>query len=259
MDSFQLRFGGIGRLYTRMGLKRLRQAHVCVVGIGGVGSWAVEALARSGIGHLTLVDLDDVCLSNVNRQIHALEGELKKTKVMVMAERVRAINPEIAVSPVEAFLTPGNASTLLKPDHDYVFDAIDSPREKCVIIVRCRELGVPIITAGGAGGRRDPTRIRIDDLARSEGDRLLQAVRKSLRADHGYPRGGKRFGVDCVFSNEPPVFPQEDGSVCATREQGADLRLDCRRGFGTASFVTGSFGFAAAARIVERLAGDDSS
>lgn len=253
MRQFDVRFGGIRRLYSKEGLERLRRAHVCVVGIGGVGSWAVESLARSGVGRLTLVDLDDVCVSNVNRQIHALDGEIKKTKVAVMAHRARAINPDIEVHPVEAFLTPGNAASLLDNDYDYVFDAIDSPREKCLMIVRCLERGIPIITAGGAGGRRDPTRIRVDDLARSNGDRLLQSVRKTLRADHGFPRGGKKFGVDCVFSNEPPVFPQKDGSVCETRDAGADLRLDCRSGFGTATFVTGTFGFVAAARIVERL------
>jgi len=251
--QFDLRFGGIQRLYSKAGLDSLRRAHVCVVGIGGVGSWAVESLARSGIGRLTLVDMDDVCVSNVNRQIHALDGEIKKTKVAVMAQRVRAINPEIEVNPLEAFLTRNNAAALLEAGYDYVFDAIDSPREKCLMIVMCRERGIPIITAGGAGGRRDPTRIRVDDLARSEGDRLLQSVRKTLRAGHGFPRGGRKFGVDCVFSSEPPVYPHRNGSVCPAREAGSDLRLDCRSGFGTATFVTGTFGFVAAARIVQRL------
>jgi len=253
MRQFDIRFGGIRRLYSNEGLERLRRAHVCVVGIGGVGSWAVESLARSGVGHLTLVDMDDVCVSNVNRQIHALDGEFKKTKVAVMAARARAINPEIKVNPVEAFLTRGNAASLLEAGHDYVFDAIDSPREKCLMITMCREQSTPIITAGGAGGRRDPTRIRVDDLARSGGDRLLQSVRRTLRADHGFPRGDKKFDVECVYSNERPVFPQDDGSVCEMREAGSDLRLDCRSGFGTATFVTGTFGFVAAARIVDRL------
>lgn len=253
MSQFHLRFGGIGRLYSKTGLDRLRQAHVCVVGIGGVGSWAVEALARSGVGRLTLVDLDDVCVSNVNRQIHALEGELKKSKVAVMAARARAINPDIRVNPVEAFLTRNNAASLLDADFNHVFDAIDSPREKCLMIALCRERGIPILTAGGAGGRRDPTRIRVEDLARSQGDRLLQSVRKVLRDDFGFPRGDRKFGVECVFSDEPPVFPQKDGTVCGSRERDADLRLDCRSGFGTATFVTGTFGFVAAARIVEHL------
>ncbi|MCU0771299.1 MAG: tRNA threonylcarbamoyladenosine dehydratase [Verrucomicrobia bacterium] len=254
MRSFDLRFGGIRRLYSKAGLEALRRSHVCVVGVGGVGSWTVEALARSGIGRLTLVDMDDVCVSNVNRQIHALDGEIKKTKVAVMAHRVRAINPDIDVRPIEAFLTPGNAASLLDDDYDYVFDAIDRAREKCLMIVLCRQRGLPILTAGGAGGRRDPMRIRVDDLARSEGDRLLQSVRRTLRADHGFPRGGKKFGVECVYSSEPPVYPRPDGSVCEARPAGAELRLDCRSGFGTATFVTGTFGFVAAARMVEEIA-----
>lgn len=254
MRQYDLRFGGIKRLYSKDALSVLERSHVCVVGVGGVGSWAVEALARSGIGQLTLIDMDDVCVSNVNRQIHALDGELKKTKVQVMAKRAKAINPDCEVNAVEAFLTKGNAEKLLSADYHYVFDAIDSPREKCLMMALCCERGIPIITAGGAGGRRDPTRIRVGDLARSEGDRLLQSVRKTLRADHGFPRGGKKFGIDCVYSNERPMFPQEDGSVCETREAGSDLRLDCRSGFGTATFVTGAFGFVAAARIVEQLA-----
>jgi tRNA A37 threonylcarbamoyladenosine dehydratase len=253
MKQSDLRFGGIRRLYSQDGLERLRRAHVCVIGVGGVGSWAVEALARSGLGRLTLVDMDDVCVSNVNRQIHALDGEFKKGKVEVMAERVRAINPDCDAAPLREFLVQSNAGRILSRDLDFVFDAIDSPREKCLIIALCRERGLPVITAGGAGGRRDPTHVRVADLARSEGDRLLQSVRKTLRADYAFPRGGRKFGVECVFSDEPPVYPQQDGTVCGTRETGSDLRLDCRSGLGTATFVTGTFGFVAAARIVERL------
>jgi tRNA A37 threonylcarbamoyladenosine dehydratase len=219
-----------------------------------VGSWAAEALARSGVGRLTLVDMDDVCVSNVNRQIHALDGEFKKGKVDVIAARAHAINPECDAIPIREYLVNTNAERILSGNFDFVFDAIDSPREKCLLIALCGERRIPIITAGGAGGRRDPTRVRVADLARSEGDRLLQAVRKSLRADHAFPRGTKKFGVECVFSDEPPVYPRQDGTVCATRDAGADLRLDCRSGFGTATFVTGTFGFVAAARIVERLA-----
>jgi len=254
MRQSDLRFGGIRRLYSREGLQRLGRAHVCVVGVGGVGSWAVEALARSGVGRLTLVDMDDVCVSNVNRQIHALDGEFKRGKVDVMADRVRAIHPGCEVRPIREFLVASNAPRLLEGALDFVFDAIDSPREKCLMIALCRERGLPLITAGGAGGRRDPTRVRVADLARSEGDRLLQSVRKTLRSDYGFPRGNRKFGVECVFSDEPPLYPQKDGTVCATREAGADLRLDCRSGFGTATFVTGVFGFVAAARIVEHLA-----
>jgi tRNA A37 threonylcarbamoyladenosine dehydratase len=254
VKQYDLRFGGIGRLYSREGLERLSRAHVCVVGVGGVGSWAVEALARSGVGRLTLVDMDDVCVSNVNRQIHALDGEFKRGKVEVMTDRVRAINPGCEVRPIREFLMASNAPRLIEPGFDFVLDAIDSPREKCLMIALCRDREIPIITVGGAGGRRDPTRVRVADLARSEGDRLLQSVRKTLRMTHGFPRGERKFEVDCVFSDEFPVYAQKDGTVCNTRAAGADLRLDCRSGFGTATFVTGVFGFVAAARIVERLA-----
>src|SRR5262249_54448055 len=144
MDQYEARFGGIGRLFTTEGLERLRRAHVCVVGLGGVGSWAVEALARSGVGQMTLVDLDDVCVGNVNRQLHALDGELGKPKVEVMARRVQAINPECRVTPMHAFFLKSNAQEILKPKFDAVLDAIDSPARKCLLIARCREDQIPI-------------------------------------------------------------------------------------------------------------------
>jgi tRNA A37 threonylcarbamoyladenosine dehydratase len=255
MDSYAKRFGGIGRLYGKEGLDRIRQAHVCVVGLGGVGSWAVEALARSGIGALTLVDLDDVCISNVNRQLHALNGELGRPKVEVMARRVRAINPDCVVHPVQAFFLKSNADEILQTRFDYVLDAFDSPSRKCVLIALCRERGIPVITSGAAAGRRDPTAVEVIDLAFSSHDRLLQEVRGLLRTRHGFPRGKKPFGVECVLSREPAVYPAGDGQVCAAPGEEQDLRIDCNTGFGTASFVTGTFGFVAAARIVQGIAG----
>jgi tRNA threonylcarbamoyladenosine dehydratase len=254
MDHYAKRFGGIGRLYGRKGLDRIRRAHVCVVGLGGVGSWAVEALARSGLGALTLVDLDDVCLSNVNRQLHALDGELGRPKVEVMARRVRAINPDCVVHPMQAFFLKSNADEILQAKFDYVLDAFDSPARKCVLIALCRERGIPVITSGAAAGRRDPTAVEVIDLAFSSHDRLLQYVRGLLRTRHGFPRGKHPFGVECVLSREPAVYPAGDGQVCAVPGEEQDLRIDCNTGFGTASFVTGTFGFAAAARIVQRIA-----
>ncbi len=254
MSDFDERFGGIARLFAAEGLVRLRQAHVCVVGIGGVGSWAVEALARSGVGELTLVDLDDVCVSNVNRQLHALDGEIGRPKVEVMAARVRAINPSCAVHPVAAFFTQASARELLAPRFNYLLDAIDSSSKKCLLIASCRDLGIPILTTGAAGGRRDPTRIRVADLAESTHDRLLRETRTKLRVRHGFPRGEKPLGVECVFSTEPPIYPARDETVATECETGAELRLNCNSGYGTASFVTGAFGFVAAARIVERIA-----
>jgi tRNA threonylcarbamoyladenosine dehydratase len=253
-DPYQARFGGVGRLFSAEGLNRLRKAHVCVVGLGGVGSWAVEALARSGFGALTLIDLDDVCISNVNRQLHALEGELGKPKVEVLARRLKAINPDCVVHPLQEFFLKSNAQRLLETKFDFVVDAIDSPARKCLLIALCRERGLPVITTGASAGRRDPTAIEVIDLAFSSHDRLLQEVRKKLRVRHDFPRGAQPFGVECVVSRETVIYPRRDGSVCADREKGADLRLDCNSGFGTASFVTGAFGLAAAARVVQRVA-----
>lgn len=256
MSDFDFRFGGIARLFGAEALARLRAAHVCVVGIGGVGSWTVEALARSGIGKLTLVDLDEVCVSNVNRQLHAVNADVGRAKVEVMAERVRGINPECDVRPALQFFTAGTAGDLLSARYDLVVDAIDSVANKCLLIARCREANLPIITCGGAGGRRDPTQVQVTDLALTSHDRLLQKVRETLRKDFGFPRNEKKFGVPAVFSPEPPVFPARDGTVCAQRPTGADgesLKLNCDSGFGTATFVTGTFGFVAAAHVVEEI------
>lgn len=256
MSDYEARFSGIRRLFSAGGLERLRRAHICVIGIGGVGSWAVEALARSGVGSLTLVDLDDICISNINRQLHAVDGSVGQPKVQVMAERIRSISPGCSVSPVHAFFTEANAREILQTRFDYVLDAIDSPSKKCLLIASCRERSIPVFVVGGAGGRRNPTALKISDLAFSTHDRLLQAVRSTLRSEFGFPGHGKPFGIDCVFSTEPVVYPRQDGTVCAEREPGSNLRLDCDSGYGTASFVTGAFGFAAAGYIVEKLAGE---
>ncbi len=257
MSDFEFRFGGIGRLFGMAALARLRAAHVCVVGIGGVGSWVAEALARSGVGQLTLVDLDEVCVSNVNRQLHALDSEVGRAKAEVMADRARGINPECHVHQALEFFTEATAESILRPRYDFVVDAIDSLRNKSLLIARCRDRQIPIITCGGAGGRRDPSAVRVADLTLTTHDRLLQQTRDKLRKDYGFPRGGKKFGVKAVFSPESPVFPSRDGTVCARREasaNGKSLRLNCDSGFGTATFVTGTFGFVAAAHVVQHLA-----
>jgi tRNA A37 threonylcarbamoyladenosine dehydratase len=256
-DDYLARFSALARLYSNSGLGRLRTAHVCVVGVGGVGSWAVEALARSGVGRQTLVDLDEVCVSNVNRQLPAHDGHIGRPKVEVLAERVRAINPEAVVEPLTEFFTTSTADRILTQRYDAVVDAIDAVANKCLLIARCRELRLPLVSCGGAGGRRDPTRVRTADLANATHDRLLSEVRRRLRKEYGFPPEGQPFGVACVFSSEPPVFPQPDGAACATRapdRTGADFRLNCDAGFGTAAFVTGAFGFAAAAWVVRRIA-----
>jgi len=257
VNDLAIRFGGIARLYGAEGLESLRQAHVCIVGLGGVGSWAVEALARSAIGALTLVDLDEVCVSNTNRQLHAMDGAVGRAKVEVMAERIRGISPGCRVESRGEFFTEATADSILDGGFDCVIEAIDDVPNKCRLIGACRDRRIPVVTCGAAGGRRDPTVVRVADLAFTAHDRLLQKVRVCLRRFHGFPRGEKPFGIECVYSPEAPVFPQRDGSVCATREAGVtdqDLALNCDSGFGAATFVTGTFGFMAAARVVQRIA-----
>ncbi len=253
----EARFNGIVRLYGATGAARLRQAHVGVVGIGGVGSWAVEALARSGVGQITLVDLDDVCISNTNRQLHALTGTFGKPKVEVMAERIRAIHPDCQVHARQEFFLKSNAEEILATTFDCVFDAIDQLGMKCLLIALCCAKQIPLVTTGGAGGRRDPAAVEVADLALTGGDPLLVQVRKKLRDEFGFPRDKKPFGVECVFSREPMTYAQPDGSVSCDKGTTADLRIDCSTGLGTASFVTGTFGFIAASRIIQKIAGAD--
>ena len=247
--DFERRFGGIARLYGDVALERLRAAHVCVVGIGGVGSWAVEALARSGVGRLTLIDLDHVAESNINRQIHALEQTLGQAKVLAMAERIAAINPHCVVQIIEEFATPENVAELL-PACDAVIDAIDQVHAKAAIIAFCRGAGTYVVTTGGAGGRSDPTRVVVDDLSRTTQDALASKVRALLRKEYGFPREPKKkFDVECVYSPEQLVRPAEAG--CDVGED-ALQGLNCA-GYGSSVAVTATFGFAAAARVLTRL------
>jgi tRNA A37 threonylcarbamoyladenosine dehydratase len=255
-SDYHDRFGGIARLIGSAGLERLHSAHVCVIGLGGVGSWSAEALARSGVGALTLIDLDEICVSNINRQLPALTHTVGRSKIQVLAERIRGINPQCRVTCLEEFFTSSNADLLLASKYNYVVDAIDSLANKCLLIAKCRDSKIPIITAGGAGGRRDPTKIKIADLAFASHDRLLSSVRKMLRSDYGFPSDHRiTFGVQSVFSSERPVFLQSDGTVCAERTGAtAERRINCNSGYGSATFVTGTFGFLAAAHVVGEIA-----
>lgn len=252
--DYATRFSGLARLHGAAGLARLRAAHVCVVGVGGVGSWTVEALARSGIGALTLIDLDDVCVTNVNRQLPALEGHFGRPKIEVLAERVRQIQPECRVTMRADFFTASSSARLLDARYDCVVDAIDHFEHKCELIAGCRERAMPAITIGGAGGKRDGTAVRVCDLAHSVQDDLLRQVRRRLRRDYGFPREVEApFGVRCVYSPEKPVFPWADGVCRAEPEPGSNQALDCASGFGTACYVTAAFGLAAAGEAVRRI------
>lgn len=255
--EWKQRFGGIDRLYGSGALARLSACHVTVVGIGGVGSWAVEALARSGVGQLTLIDADDLCVSNTNRQLPALEGQYGRAKVEAMAERCRAINPEITVDLRAQFLTPSNLEAHLGSPVDLVLDACDSFRSKVEMIAYCRRRKQPIIAVGSAGGRSDVTQIRVRDLSRTEHDAMLSLIRKKLRTEFNFPKNHDRyFGVPAVYSLENVRYPQADGSVCGVRPQlGKDeaLKLDCGAGLGAATHVTGAFAFAAVGKALEML------
>ena len=179
-DDFDLRFGGIARLYGTAALARFRKARVAVIGIGGVGSWTVEALARSGIGHLTLVDLDEICVTNVNRQLHAMDGQIGKQKTEAMAERVRAIHPTCEIEILPTFFGEKNFAEILDRGFDAVVDAIDTVRQKTLLLAECVRRGIPVVTCGAAGGRRDPSRIGVDDLSKSANDALLEFLADKL-------------------------------------------------------------------------------
>ena len=253
MPDLERRFGGVRRLYGSDALQRFQSAHVAVIGIGGVGSWAAEALARSAIGRLTLIDLDMVAESNVNRQIHALEGVFGKAKTLAMAERVRAINPLCQVSEIEDFVTADNLDALLGARFGCVIDAIDQVRIKAALIAGCRRHGTPVVTAGGAGGQTDPTRIQLADLSRTIQDPLLSKVRARLRKEYGFPREAKKkFGVAAVFSSEAVRYPEDSGCQERTSLDG----LHCA-GYGSSVCVTASFGLFAAAEALRQLAGED--
>lgn len=251
------RFLGIDRLYGAGSVARLAATHVTVVGVGGVGSWAAEMLARSGVGALTLIDGDEVCVSNVNRQSHALEGEFGRAKVAVLAARLQAINPHLQLDARADFLTTAGIDALIGDCHALILDACDAFRVKLELIARCRRAKQPLVVVGSAGGRVDPTKLRVRDLAHTEHDKLLSLIRKRLRQNFGFPRGAERyFGVPAVYSMENVRYPQSDGSVCGRRpiaDAQGGFRLDCGAGLGAAMHVTAAFASAAAGRAIEML------
>ncbi len=254
--DYERRFGGIARLYGRHGLERFEQSHICVIGIGGVGSWVVEALARSAVGEITMIDLDNLVESNVNRQIHAMDGTFGKAKVDAMAERVQAINPGCRIHCIEEFITTDNLEQMVDRGFDYVIDCIDSFKVKTALIAHCRRNKIKVITVGGAGGQMDPLKIRLGDLSRTEHDPLLSKTRKQLRKEYNFPRNLKRrFDIPCVYSEEQQVYPDAEGETCLAKSgKQMGTSLNCG-GYGSATAVTATFGFVAVSHVLKRLAG----
>jgi len=253
--DYERRFSGVRRLYGEQGLAKLEAAHVCVVGIGGVGSWAVEALARSAVGKITLIDLDNIAESNVNRQLHALDGAFGLAKVTAMAQRIRLINPRCQVHEVEEFITPENVVEMLDAGFDVVLDATDDAKAKVAIAAFCKQQNIPLITTGGAGGRLDPTKIKQADLSQVTGDRLLAKVRNQLRRDFGFAKAPNKakqkptkFGITAIYSDEQVLQPNTEEACDVDGLTG----LNCA-GYGSSVCVTAPFGMAAAGLAINQI------
>lgn len=254
MSDYDSRFGGISRLYGQQACQTLQNSHFCIIGVGGVGSWAAESLARTGIGEITLIDHDDIAMSNINRQIHSLSDTVNQSKVEAMALRIKQINPQCKINIIDDFISETNCQKYLLKNYDYVIDAIDSIKFKCAIIYYCKRNKIPIITTGGAGGLTDPTLINVTDLAKTWNDPLAAKVRSRLRHQYNYTKNPKRsFGVKCVYSTQQQQYPKDDGSVGYAKPGVKGVHLDCALGFGSATQVTATFGFVAAAKAIEDL------
>ncbi|WP_206169441.1 tRNA threonylcarbamoyladenosine dehydratase [Variovorax guangxiensis] len=252
--DFARRFGGLERLYGVSGAARIRDAHVLVVGIGGVGSWAVEALARSGVGHLTMIDLDHVSESNINRQIHALDATVGQAKVEAMRERIAQINPECKVQAIDDFVEPGNWLSLLEAAQaangpaTAVIDACDQVKAKVAMAAWARASRAAFVTVGAAGGKRQAHKVDIEDLSLVTHDPLLAQLRQRLRKEHGAPREGRKIGIACVFSRESVAPPD---ASCAI--ESGDGTLNCH-GYGSVVSVTATFGQCAAGWVLDKIA-----
>jgi tRNA A37 threonylcarbamoyladenosine dehydratase len=252
--DYQRRFGGVGRLYGEAGLAKLQTMHLCVIGIGGVGSWAAEALARNAVGKITLIDLDNIAESNVNRQLHAVDGAFGKAKVTAMRERIFSINPACQVVEIEEFIAVDNIQQLCDFHTDGIVDCIDDAYAKAALAAYCKSKKIPLVVTGGAGGRLDATQIKTADLVNVNGDKLLAKVRNLLRKNYGFPKGKDglkqkqaKMGIFCVYSDEPIIKP------IATCEVDAGVTgLNCA-GYGSSVCVTAPFGFAAAGLLLNQL------
>jgi tRNA A37 threonylcarbamoyladenosine dehydratase len=253
--DFERRFGGIGRLYGQPALERFRNAHICVIGVGGVGSWIVEALARSAVGRLTLIDLDNVAESNINRQIQAMTDTVGQAKIHALAERIAQINPYCDVTQIEDFIEPDNLEQMVGVGrYDYVVDAIDSAKAKTALVAHCHRNKIPLIVIGSAGGKTDPAKIEVRDLSKTEQEPLLKKVRRRLRSNYGFPPGMKnKYNIDAVFSMEPLQLPNTGEACSIDGDERAVTGLNCA-GYGSAVVVTATFGMIAAGHVLNKLA-----
>ncbi len=262
--EYARRFGGIERLYGEQGVARLADAHICVIGIGGVGSWVVECLARSGVGAITMIDMDIVASSNINRQIIALSDTVGIDKTLVMLHRVRQINPDCKVTMVDDFISRDNLAKLILSSYDFVIDCIDNFRVKAALINYCKQQQIKILTVGGAGGQIDPSKVRQTDLNRTQHDVLLATTRKQLRQKYGYSRNLKKsFSVPCVYSDEQLVYPDGDGGLSPQKpsidllDDSSSSALSCAGGIGSISHVTATFAMFAAGYVLNEIANAD--
>jgi len=254
------RFGGIIRLYGKEAFLKLSNSSILIVGLGGVGSWAVEALARTGINHLILVDLDEVCITNTNRQICADDSQIGKMKGDVLKKRIQLINPNCRVDFIPAFFTESNIDLIFDRKIDFVIDAIDSLDNKCLLLTTCQKKNIPIVVTGGAAGKKDSTLIQIQDLGLTINDVLLQRMRKKLRREYGMKKAVesrkatlKRLGIPCIYSPEFPVYPSSTGEVCLKPETDEDTYLDCETGMGSVAHLTGMMGFLSAQYVINQI------
>jgi len=256
MDSeYSRRFAGIQRLYGQKAFSKITNSHVCVIGIGGVGSWVAESLARSAIGQITLIDLDHIAESNINRQIHSLNETLGQSKILAMQERILSINPNCETNLIDDHISIENIPKIFNQHFDFIVDCIDQFRIKAELIHYCRSNKRKLITIGGAGGRVDPMHIKVADLARAEGDALLAKIRKQLRTHHGFSRNlHRRFDIPCVYSTEQLRYPTDDSEISTDKNQCTNLSgLNCANGFGSLTAVTASFGMIASAYVLNYL------
>jgi tRNA A37 threonylcarbamoyladenosine dehydratase len=249
-DQWLLRFNGIDKVFGNNAISLFKKSHVAIIGIGGVGSFVAEALARSSIGEITLMDLDDICVSNTNRQIHTLNTTIGTSKIITMGKRLKEINPEIKLNLIEHFFSEDSAQLIFNKNPDYIVDAFDNTDKKCFLINYCKSKNIPLIVTGAAGGKIDPTKIRVTDINESYNDKLLASIKKKLRTHYNFPRGKKKFKIPCIFSEEKPRYPTQGGSISFTKTCNINGKIDCQSGLGSVVFVTGTFGFAASFKVL---------